>query len=474
MVKLLFFYASCFILSLTFQTASASQAKIECDEIAQRCVYISKNLGATALISRIREALKPGDILTPEEGYMNAEDLKILSFWFYDEELRQRFERLVVLIDVKEGGGPGSLVQLTTEIYALSEDGLGHINASISQVQSQTNKENNFELFSKGGSLDLSLNLGDRLLGAILGSHKTKTNSSRLTRVVQLIPNRADIGYSRTMKVYISPTLGISKEEQAGLKLSGTVSVNANDSKLTLLKNYHFLYGIHIPGPVVEGKEGNSLDKVNILSVKNPQLYLYNDMATMIVSTQTTQKDEGKQLGLLRFGKDKNKSFSKLMVIIRAKTFTFSEFMEGLKERRQFELYPTFSDEEIQKMPETGEVPLSEVLDSLQTFSRMTNSGDRIVGFSLNKKWASQDIVKKDVRIKIRGGGLKMEKIRSIENLMLSGLRFDSFKMRYMDRSQIKIKVELEVHQPGSKSGKRDRSVKDLYYDPERNTWLAQ
>ncbi len=437
--------------------------RIECREEAMRCTYIAQNLTARTLASRIRQVLKPGDVLLPSEGYINVESLKVLSFWFFNEELRARFEALLPLIDVMESGSPSHLVQLTTEIYGLSEEGLSYIDATISHARSDTVGNPDFDIVNNAGVLDLSLNLSSKLLSAVLGAYKTKVNSTRLTRVVQLIPNLARIGYSRTTNIYISPTAGIVKEEQAGLTLGGSVSINAGDPNLVLLKDYSFKYGV-----VLRGEESDK-ERVNLLSISNPQLYLYNGLSTMIVSTQTTTTSAGENRGILQFGRDRNSTFSKLMVVTRAKGMTFEDYVQEMQRHREFELYRTFTEEQTQSLPATGS-PLKEVLKSLQPYAYMTASGDRIVGFKIDKKLAARDIIKKDIEVKVIGGGLKMKKMRSIENLMLSGFKFDRFSVRYMDRPKVKVKIRFRPHGQGTWG--RQGVHQTLYYDPERNTWL--
>lgn len=59
-----------------------------------------------------------------------------------------------------------------------------------------------------------------------------------------------------------------------------------------------------------------------------------------------------------------------------------------------------------------------------------------------------------------------MKKMRSIENLMLSGFKFDSLSPREMTKAKVKLKIELSVH------GSREKTKKTLYYDPDRNVFF--
>lgn len=453
---------SLFFTTFAYADLQRDAGKIECRDDVQRCTYITQNLTARVLLSRLEAVLKPGDIITPKEGYVNVEGLKVLSFWFFNTELKTRFEALLPLLDVLEDGVPTHLVQLTTEIYSMSDEGLKHVDVSITNAGGDAQDGPDWDITDITGALDLNLNVGTKLLSMLLSGKVTRKETSRVTRVVQLIPNLAGINYKRTTKIYISPTAGSVKEEEAGLTIGGTVSINASDKDLVTVKDYSFKYGVLNPGG-----EGEN-DQVTILSISNPQLYLYKDVNSMIVSSHTATTTSERGFRFLGFGKSKTKTYSKLMVVTRARAIDFEDYKKEMKKYASLSMHKEFKDVQVDNMPAQSKVNMKTVLESLTPYAYMNSAGNRIVGFRLDPKYAAQNNIKKTFEIKVKGGGTKYEKSRSIENLMLSGFLFDSFSDRYLDKDTFKIKLKFKQFKTNF------RFNKTLYYDPERNKFITE
>lgn len=433
--------------------------RIECQDRLMRCTYISQNLTARTLVARVKSVLKPGDVLLPSEGYISIESPSVLSFWFYNEDLKDRFEGLLPLLDVLEDGVPGHLVQLTTEIYSLSEKGLSHIDASIGSLSSDVGDSPDFGILNNGGVLDLSLTVSSRLLSAVLGTSIGRKETSRVTRVVQLIPNLTGINYERTTNIYVSPTAGVVKDEKAGLTLGGTVSINRADNELVLIKNYKFNYGVLSPGR--DGAE----DRVTVLNITNPQLYLYEGVSTMIVSSNTSVITRNSNAGFFSFGRERSKIYNKLMVVTRAKTMSFNRYRNEMSRYSRLDLFRTFKQDQIERLPENT-VTTAAALRSITPYTYRLSDGTPIIGFKLDEKLATKNNINKTVEVEVRGGGLRMNKMRSLENLMLSGLRFDPLSPRYLSKAKVKLKLKFKVH-------KTNQTIKKtLYYDPDRNVFF--
>ena len=65
---------------------------VDCNQSIKRCTYIVQNGTAAKLIQKIERILFPGTILTPSEGYIEAESLKQIGFWLESDELLERFK----------------------------------------------------------------------------------------------------------------------------------------------------------------------------------------------------------------------------------------------------------------------------------------------------------------------------------------------------------------------------------------------
>ena len=440
-----------------------SPAKVKCDDELKRCTYVSQNITARELVTRINSIMFPASILTPEEGYINVESLKKINFWLEQAELKTRFTALLPLLDSFEEFNPSALVQLTTEIYSVSEKGFSHLSAEIATASTDTGDATDVDLSSLGGgTIDLALKLGSNLLGSVLGTRVAREEISQVETITQLIPNLSDISYSHGSTVFISPSPGIVKEAKAGVNINGTVSINKFDSELVVLKNYNFSYGV-----INSTTEGETMAPVTMLSIQNPQLYLVKDTATMVVSTHTVREESGRQWGLGLFGRSKDKLRSKLMIVTRATAYSFGDYIRQLKKLRKLELHREFSDLDIASFP-SDNLSLKEAISTVEPYAFQTPSGQKILGFKLDKKFAREENIKKSIEVEIKGGGIKQEAILSLENLMLSGIKFNPVGLRYLDKKMITFKIELKKFN-GSRS---DRVKLKLFYNPRTNSFI--
>lgn len=463
-------FLSLFIVFATLSTSFANElenapATAQCNEELKRCTYVSQNITARELISKINSILFPGSILTPNEGYINVESLKKINFWLENEELKTRFIALLPLLDSFEEFVPSALVQLTTEIYSVSEKGFNHMSAEIASATTEVGDAADGVLTALGGgTVDLALKLGSNLLGSILGTRVAREEVSQVETVTQLIPNMANISYSHGSTVYISPTPGIVKEQKAGLNIGGRVSINKFDSELVVIKDYSFNYGV-----INSTEEESNSTPVSILSINNPQLYLVKDTSTMVVSTHTVRESNGREWGLGLFGRSKDKLRSKLMVITRATAFSFTDYIKQLKKLRNLELHREFNSLQIENFPSSN-ISIKEALKAVRPYALQTPAGQKILGMKVDRSFARQNNIKKSIEVTIKGGGINQSTILTLENLMISGLKFNPIGLRYLDKKVVKLKVELKPFR-----GSRSERVKlKLYYNPRTNSFIQE
>jgi hypothetical protein len=157
-----------------------------------------------------------------------------------------------------------------------------------------------------------------------MGSSKVKEESLKVTTISQLIPNRAGINYSNTSKVYISPpNSGVVKEEKAGLEIGGTVSISSRENDLVVVKDYGLTYGII--EPIANG------ERVNILSLNNPELYLVKGTSSLVVSSVTMEVGNRTEYSAVSFGRKKDKNFNNVMIITRAVAIDFNCYVNEMK-----------------------------------------------------------------------------------------------------------------------------------------------
>ncbi len=435
---------------------------VDCNQSVKRCTYIVQNGTANVLIQRIERILFPGTILTPSEGYIEAESLKQIGFWFESEELLERFKGLIPSLDTFESFNPTSLVQISVDVYGITETGLTNLTASLQSVGPQGDDDPDFSISSGNAALDLTLKLGTNLLASALGSKNVKKYTKKLTTVTRYIPNLAEINFSHTSNIYISPTAGSVKEEKVGLNIDGEVSIERDRNELIKVEDFKFRYGVLIPGI------DPASNRVNVLEVSNPEVYLLTGISNLIVSTTTDQVTRTRGWGLLSVERGKDESLSKLMVVVRAEPLSFESVIDRMRDMRVRDLHGTFTDADRVAMTQTGP-SLKEVLDNgIDAYARFTASGDRVLGFNLDKKMASLGVIDKNVEIEIKTRGMKQKAIRSIENLMISGIRFDELPRSAIDNDLVKFKIRFKSF--------RGPTIlrKTLWYNPQTNAFITE
>ena len=440
--------------------------KIECHDEVKICSYITQNITARELIAKLNTNLFPGNILDPNEGYMAPDGLKKVNFYINNSDLRNKLIATIPLMDTLEEFDPSDLVMLTTDIYSLTEGGLSNFQASL--VTANANSTNN-EIADWAvssaicGTTGLALKIGTNLLSSLLGSNKVKQESSKITTINQLIPNMAGINFSNTAKVYISPPgSGVVKEEQAGLSVNGTVSISSKDNDLVLIKDYNLTYGV--VGNVASG------ERVNILSITNPQLYLVKGTSSILVSSVETEQSTSTDTSALSYGKIKNKQMNKIMIVTRAESVSFTDFVTDMKKVRQLDLHQQFTKEKIAHFSKEP-IDINEVLEHIKPMAYYTTSGDRVLGIKLDANDARENNIAKNIEVTIKSGGflssgIKQKVILPLESLMLSGIKLNTLPTKALSKVKVDIYVTLKPY------GSNKSISKTLHYNPETNAFF--
>ena len=461
-----FFIAACMILSANLwaqQTGLERPAgSVDCEQSLKRCTYIVQNSTAAKLIQKIERILFPGTILTPAEGYIEAESLKKIGFWLESSELLERFKGLLPALDTFESFDPTSLVQVSIDVYGITETGLTNLTASLQSVAPATDDDGDFSISTGNSALDLTLKLGTNLLASALGSRNVKKYTKKLTTITRFIPNRAEINFSHTSNIYISPTAGTVKEEKVGLSVDGEVSIERDRNDLIKVENFSFRYGVLIPGV------DPANHRVNVLEVTNPEVYLLSGISNLIVSTTTDEVSRTRGWGLLSIDRGRDENLSKLMVVVRAEPLSFEAIIDRMRDMRVRDFNGTFTSEDRSTMSATGP-SLSDVFNNgLEPWARFTASGDRILGFNIDKKLASLDTISKSIEVEIKTRGMKQKAIRTVESLMISGLRLDDLPRSALDRDLVKLKLKFKAFRGST------LATKTLWYNPQTNAFIEE
>ena len=395
---------------------------------------------------------------------MTADGLKKINFYIINEDLKQKVISSIPLMDTLEEFDPSDLVLLTTEIYSLTEGGLSNLQASLVTSNEPAAELAGWVIASAlGGPTGIALTTATNLLSSLMGSSKVKEESMKVTTISQLIPNRAGINYSNTSKVYISPpNSGVVKEEKAGLEIGGVVSISSRENDLVVIKDYVLTYGII--EPISTG------ERVNILSLNNPELYLVKGTSSLVVSSVTMEVSSRTEYSAVSFGKKKDKNFNKVMIITRAEAIDFKSYVNEMKKIRQLELHKEFSEEERAAFSASA-IGMKDVLNNIIPMTAYTTSGDRVVGFKLSSKDARLNNYKKNIEVTIKtGNGFSRNQTQKVilplETLMLSGIKMNPFSQKDLKKTVIEVEVTLKVF------NSNESITKKLFYNPEVNKFI--
>ncbi|MBT3236141.1 MAG: hypothetical protein HN353_09345 [Bdellovibrionales bacterium] len=458
---LLFFIVATPVISFgEVNSLERANPEVECSQELQRCTYVTQNLNARELVTKLKAIMFPQTVPTAQDGYIYVESLKKINFWFFDQAMLDRFVGLIPLLDSFEDFNPTALVQLTTEIYAVTQEGLSQLEISLS---SAVNGLSGVSLGALSLIANSPLSIGTNALSVALSGQRSRQQLSRISVVNQLISNYGNISFKHKSKVYISPNSVTTKEEEAGVEIRGEVSINRHDSNYVLLKNYSFFYGIINPS-----QELTAQSPVTSLEFSFEEMYLTEGLSRMMVSSNFFEVGSSRGGFFDIWNRGRNAKKSKLLVVTRARTFSFDEFMAESRRLSELTLYNHFNQNDIATLSDR-EIPIKEVFNSLTPYSYLTHSGERVLGFRLDRKLATSKNYKREIKIKVKGGGMKMLEGARLDRLMLSGLKFDDFAPKYLSKYKIKINVTLTEELPSGRGASRKIT---LEYNPKENRFL--
>ncbi|MEK6626777.1 MAG: hypothetical protein AABY86_17550, partial [Bdellovibrionota bacterium] len=157
------------------------------------CSYLAQNLTARELMGRILPVMFPDMPLDPREGYVQRETLKKIIFWFNNDKMRQRFSSLLPHFDTMEDFVPTSMINLTTEIYAVTDEALTEISATLGMGASiglpSTGATTTGTPAGLNLSVGLSYGIANYSLSMALTAQRILNRVTRVTSVQQVVPN---------------------------------------------------------------------------------------------------------------------------------------------------------------------------------------------------------------------------------------------------------------------------------------------
>ncbi len=432
--------------------------KVECFEEVQMCTYVVQNIDASCLYTKLNRIMFSGSSIISDDGYIFV-DSKVIRFWLNDAEKQERLKTLIPLLDTFEQFVPAPLVNFTTEIHSVSEKGYAYLQASAENFARAAIGAAEGEV-NVTGSFKIRLNIDDVDLASILGAQIMKEESMKVMTINEPIINGGNINFSQMQTIPYAPTSGTAKEASVGISTSGHVSISRDNPDLVQINNYNMTFSVDDPSFTT-----NEHVRVSTLKIGAGTIYLTRNQSRIMISSNIIESSTSNGVGLTTVGTNRSKIYTKLVVIVRAESHSYEDYTNMTNNN---EVNRKFTEDEIAAFP-NDEVDLDNITESIKIHSSFSLSGDRILGFYLDSKLARMDNYKKDLVVRIKGGGIDTKEIRTLESLMLNGYTFTGLDPFKLDKEIIKIKIKLSEPKYRFYNFMRFKKKFTLFYFPSDN-----
>ncbi|MBT3983326.1 MAG: hypothetical protein HOE90_18375 [Bacteriovoracaceae bacterium] len=421
------------------------------------CLYVTQNISASKLKSKLSTVMfSGGTFATVNIDDVLHADGQELTFWLEKKEDRTRLISLIPLLDTFKKFSSNDLVKIVIDVYRLTESAVSDIQASPSNALGTA-----AAIFTGAKNPDLlsvlspELNLGTDFLSSILFHQKTKGEVVQIDQLILLIPNGDSINFSRVTNNYVETSSTGSATEEVGISLNGTVQISEASENLLKIDSYSMNYGVL--GEVIE-------DRVTKLSFSREELYLAKGVSTLLFSAKNTFTSKSKSFGFSMIGKSKEKYFNKLMISLTAEPVSFDKFIEESEKMAEIKEHGKLPESAVAELSE-NKFSLNQALGNIKPYVFKTMTGDLKLGFTVDSAFATKKNITKDVEIEVKGGGMKLETILELQNLMTTGLEFKGIQNKYFAKSYFEIEVTLKKFSPHKKS-KTEEVTHTLYFNP--------
>lgn len=446
--------------------------KVEClEEALKTCTYSIQNSNAQAMIRKINLALFSGvSLISSEEGHLEEVSPKKISFWHRDEKLRKNIIDLIPYLDRYDEFVASALVEVSVEIYSSTQSGLRSFEGAIQSINmgNSFGKTKEMTPVENSETVKLSFNMGSVALSGVLNASRTSGDIEQVAKITQIVPNQEALNFKQTKPVYIKVTDVTTKDDKTGVEVSGQISISQDSENLplVLVKNFNLSYGVQT-GP----------QDVSTVKLDTGSVFLTEGVSSVLVSVGTFTAVQKKTNSFLGLKRTDDSTQAQLLVILRARPISYDDFVkENQKLASTDTQSPHFKPEDIAKMPVGDNKSFLKALNTLEPLSELTPSGDPILGFRLSKDAATQNILKQQVRVRVKGGGIDQQGVRTVEQLMQSLFRIKPLTKRSLRDPEVVLEVTLEDARnkrevEDAKWVYQKRTIK-LLYNPQTNDFL--
>lgn len=429
---------------------------IECFEELKYCTYLIQNIEkASSLINQVLPILFPNGIIDFDKGHMKqlGNNTYKISFWYEDEIVLGRMKALLMKLDSLEQFSTNAIVEVNTEVYAVTEDALTDLSAQISGVTFGNTETPSASAGNNGVSL--SMNVGTATLSALIGAQRAKGTATRISSVTQILQNLDSINYAQVAPIYMPQgSTGIVKEGEIGIRIGGTVTIERDHPDLVNIKNFTFQYNVADP------KNPGVIPSLKIGLANMP---LQEGVSYALVSNNTDTAINENFVRLIGVGHSRQKTTAKLIVYSTVKTYSYDEFTRNNMELVRKHKTGFFTEEEVSKLKDKSSLSLNEIFSNITLSSSNVMSGDPELRFILDKKLATKENYNKLIKIKVTGDGLNETKFMSLENLMIKPFVLKRMPIQNLNKSLVKLRIKLREK---GEHGEESKKVIKAYYNP--------
>jgi hypothetical protein len=419
-------------------------SKLVCKEERQECEYLVVNAELEKMAQFLQTREFEGNVVTSsKEGYLAAED-NTLVFRVADttEEGKARYERLKILVPSLDHfivPSKKPWVRVTVKVFTITQESLRGFTAALKGISignPAEKKTGQFVSNEPADTIDISLGLGTVQASAVMRWGRSSSNIEQIDEYTQFKPINTSIGYEDLRHYEIgSPNNSQAKELKVGVEFGGKVGILSGEDSLVLIDGFGIDYSTAIGDPKTNGYQKMSF---------GGQLILYPGVETAIVTAKKALVVVEKRTGIAGIHRKRSTEERHLMVIFKAEPMAFQTMIDRtiVGDPKQFAI--KFSPEELGLLSQ-AHLDTRGALENPIMYTDSTTTGDTIVGFMLDKKYASMENLNNPVKITIKGLAKDTIKdVRTLQSLMV-GQGYRILKpLPIFDEPEINFKVELE------------------------------
>ena len=435
------------------------------------CTYTIKSLSRVqVLIRKVNQVLFNGDTLTEPFGILQSfgSNDQVAIFSHIDEKILSQIIEIIPILDTKERFAPTEIIRINADIYEINETGLRNIGAEITSLRFGTGisdlpssematlDSNGLGLSLKGGALELS---------GLISAERAKGNLKKVTSIKSETHNLSKFNYSDIIANYQAPGNGLNTfVEEEGLKISGTASINENNEKQVVLKDFDFYYGIR-----------NIDGSIRKISLPQKRLVLSQGILHPLVSNEVSFTQTNRRGAINGLNRSWSKQSKRLLVYISAQILSWDEFTAELNIANPNASRSTFTKEEFNTLPDDCPTNL-ELLNGIVVRAVRGGDGKPQISYFLDPSLACKGNIKKRIDVYSYGSGVSKKKNRhnrSVEQLMLRPITIKGIKNLYFTKPTLKVYLKLRFYD--------QRKVKTKYtfvyanstdFDISENIWI--